>query len=174
MVFSRSARMRVQLIPLRLSRVLRKTLSSSTWAFSGLRITASKSACCLPAAAIWERSPATSLRTSATCALSALASVIKAASEATSRVPTATEATSMARSRRKGWLARLMGIFISIGSIIFGDGPQIPQQSRVILPLQITRSDQAEFQLGVAGEQLPGGHNQVLGSFHPAQPTNEQ
>src|ERR1035438_4162726 len=37
MVFSRSARMRVQLMPLRLRRVLRKTLSSRTWAFSGLR-----------------------------------------------------------------------------------------------------------------------------------------
>ena len=44
--------MRVQLMPLRLSRVLRKTLSSSTWAFSGLRMTASNSACCLAAAAI--------------------------------------------------------------------------------------------------------------------------
>src|ERR1035437_4451583 len=135
MVFSRSARMRVQLMPLRLSRELRKTLSSSTWAFSGLRMTASKSACCLEAAAIWERSPATSLRTSANCALSALASVIRNASETNSRTPTAAEATNMARSRRKGWLARLMGIFISIvASIILGDGPQVSHESRVILP----------------------------------------
>src|ERR1039457_3819077 len=135
MVFSRSARMRVQLMPLRLRRVLRKTLSSRTWAFSGWRMTASKSACCLAAAAIWERSWATSLRTSANWALSALARVIRADREAASRRPTTTEATSMARSRRKGWLARLMGIFISIvASIISGDGPQIAEQSRVILP----------------------------------------
>src|ERR1035438_3706405 len=138
-VFSRSARMRVQLMPLRLRRVLRKTLSSSTWAFSGLRMTASKSACCLAAVTIWVRSWATSLRTSANWALSALARVMRAEREPTRRRPTAAEATSMARSRRKGWLARLMGIFISI---ILGDGPQIPQQSRVILSRSAERRAQ--------------------------------
>src|ERR1035437_4711509 len=179
MVFSRSARMRVQLMPLRLRRVLRKTLSSRTWAFSGLRMTASKSACCLAAAAIWERSWATSLRTSANWALSALARVIRAEREATSRMPTATEATSMARSRRKGWLARLMGIFISIvASIIFGDGPQIAEQSRVILPGSPERRAQrfhfhaqlfgkAALRLGGSGaksaeQQLFGAASQVV------------
>src|ERR1035437_7678130 len=154
MVFSRSARMRVQLIPLRLSRVLRKTVSSSTWAFSGLRMTASKSACCLPAAAMRARSWLTSLRTSPNCAVSAFASMTSAASEATSRTPTTAEATSMARSRRKGWLARLMGIFISVvTSIVLGDGPQIPEQSRVILPRGAERRPQGlHFHTQLFGE----------------------
>src|ERR1035441_8898178 len=152
MVFSRSARMRVQLIPLRLSRVLRKTLSSSTWAFSGLRITASNSACCLPAAAISAWSWVTSLRRSANCALSALASMTSAASVATNRTPAPSDAANMARSLRKGSLARLMGIFISLESIISRDGPQIPQQSRVILPWDTQRRPQ-RFHFHV---QLPG------------------
>src|ERR1017187_8666662 len=118
-VLSRSARMRVQLMPLRARRLLRKTLSSRTWAFSGLRMTASKSACCLADEAIWERSWATSRRTSADWALSALARVTRAASEATRRRPTTTEATNIARSRRNGWEARLMGIFISIWHQLF-------------------------------------------------------
>src|ERR1035438_2678677 len=130
MVFSRSARMRVQLMPLRLRRVLRKTLVSRTWALSGWRMTASKSACCLEAAAIWERSWETSLRTSANWAVSALARVMREEREATRRRPTTAEATNMARSRRKGWLARLMGIFISVVS---GDGAQVAEESGVML-----------------------------------------
>src|ERR1039457_188498 len=158
MVFSRSARMRVQLIPLRLSRVLRKTLSSSTWAFSGLRITASKLACCLPAAAISAWRWVTSLRRSANCALSALASMTSAASVATSRTPAPTDAANMARSLRKGSLARLIGIFISIVS---RDGPQIPQQSRVVLPRDTQRRAQRfHFHVQLFGEaalRLGGG-----------------
>src|ERR1019366_5253192 len=170
MVFSRSARMRVQLMPLRLRRVLRKTLSSRTWAFSGWRMTASKPACCLAAAAIWERSWATSLRTSANWALSALARVIRADREAASRRPTTTEATTMARSRRKGWLARLMGIFISI---ISGDGAQVAEQSGVILPgSPQRRAQRLHFHVQFGGEadlRLSGGsaksaEQQLLGA----------
>src|ERR1035441_1232960 len=173
MVFSRSARMRVQLIPLRLSRVLRKTLSSSTWAFSGLRMTASKSACCLPAAASSAWRWVTSLRRSANCALSALASMTSAASVATNSTPMASDAANMARSLRKGWLARLMGIFISLGSIVSCDGPQIPQQSRVVLPWDAQRRpERFHFHVQLLGEaalRLGGGgaksaEQQLLGA----------
>src|ERR1017187_7566952 len=174
MVFSRSARMRVQLIPLRLSRVFRKTLSSSTWAFSGLRMTASKSACCLPVAAIWLCRWLTSLRRSASCALSALASVTSAPSEKTSSMPTVTDATNIARSLRKGSEARLMGIFISsVASIVPGDGPQIPQQARVIFPRRAERRSQrlhfhAQFRgepaLRLGGRRAESAEQQLLGA----------
>src|ERR1035441_1542900 len=161
MVFSRSARMRVQLIPLRLSRVVRKQACFSTWAFSGLRMTASKSACCLPAAAISTWRWVTSLRRSANCALSALASMTSTASVAPNSTPMASEAANMARSLRKGWLARLMGIFISLGSIVSRDGPQIPQQSRVVLPWDTHRRPQRFYfhvhLLGEAALRLGGG-----------------
>src|ERR1035441_2278152 len=173
MVFSRSARMRVQLIPLRLSRVLRKTLSSSTWAFSGLRITASNSACCLPAAAISAWSRVTSLRRSANCALSALATMTSTARTATSRTPAPIDPANMARSLRKGSLARLMGIFISLGSVVSGDGPQIPQQSRVVLPWDTQRRPQwfhfhvqllGEAALRLGGRSAKSAEQQLLGA----------
>src|ERR1019366_8494185 len=170
MVFSRSARMRVQMIPLRLSRVLRKTLSSSTWAFSGLRITASNSACCLPAAAISAWSWVTSLRRSANCALSALATMTSTASTATSRTPAPSDPANMARSLRKGSLARLMGIFISIVS---RNRPQIPQQSRVVLPWDTQRRPQwfhfhvqllGEAALRLGGRGAKSAEQQFLGA----------
>src|ERR1017187_1017617 len=174
MVFSRSARMRVQLIPWRLSRVLRKTLSSSTWAFSGLRMTASKSACCLPAAPICARRWAPSLRRSSNCALSALASMTSAASETTRSMPTVTDATSIARSLRKGSEARLMGIFISIAaSIVPGDGPQITQQARVIFSRRAERRSQllhfhtqfrGEPALRLGGRGAESAEQQLLGA----------
>src|SRR5436305_3004693 len=136
MVFSRSARMRVQLIAFRYGSVLMKTLVSSTTAFSGLRSTESRLCCRSDSARSCALIRLTSCRRSASCVRSVRASEISPASVPTSSRLTATEATNMARLRRNGWLARLIGILISI---ILRNGPQIPQQPRVILPWSAER-----------------------------------
>src|ERR1035441_38347 len=129
MVFSRSLKIWFQLIPWRRSRVLMKTLRSSTVSFSSLWITALSLACSSVTAFTCCLSIATSWRTSPICLLSCRAKLISTPKVATSSTATMLEATIIARSRRNGWLARFIGIFISV---VPGHRAQIPQQSRVV------------------------------------------
>src|ERR1041384_6704244 len=80
-------------------------------------------------------------------------------------------AASSARSRRNGWLARLIGIFISI---VLRDGPQIPQQPRVILsgraqgrPQRLHRHTQffLEAPLRLGGQQRPVAPERLAGEI---------
>src|SRR5215469_7860090 len=75
-------------------------------------------------------SRAISARTSFICVRSVSASEVSTPSVNTSSPLTAMDAATMARSRRKGWLARLIGIFISV---VPGDGSQVAEQARVVL-----------------------------------------
>src|ERR1035438_10522928 len=71
--------------------------------------------------------------------LSCMARLISNPRVATSSRATTLEATIIARSRRNGWLARLIGIFISV---IPGHRAQIAQQSRVVFARHSQRRPQ--------------------------------
>ena len=75
------------------------------------------------------------LRTSADSPRSVMASETRANSSPESSTPTTADATSIARSRRNGWLARLIGIFIvlqlfpSYSTDATADNPAAPRYS---------------------------------------------
>src|ERR1039458_1810296 len=139
MVFSRSVKIWFQLMPLRSSRELMNTLRSSTVSFSGWWITPFSLACWSLSVCTCFLSMATSWRTSPNCLLSSFARWISTPRLATNKRQTSADATIMARSRRNGWLARLIAIFISV---IPGHRAQITQQSRVVLPRHSQRRPQ--------------------------------
>src|SRR6185312_9472440 len=99
-----------------------------------------------------------------------MASTINAPSESTSITATVSDATIIARSRRKGWLARLIGILISI---VPGDGPQVPEQPGVVFARRAKRRTQRldlhreflpEAPLSLAGLRSEPAEEQALGA----------
>src|ERR1035438_1513999 len=103
--------------------------------------------------------------------LSCMARLISTPRVATSSTATALEATTIARSRRNGGLARLIGIFISV---IPGHRAQVAQQPRVVFARHSQRRAQLlhfhgqflmEQPLGLVGAGAEHSEEQL---FRPA------